>query len=596
MVLDQALNFNKIRESLYKEEKEYKHERSECLNFIRNNQPNLRVDSFTGGPRYIFNNCKDAFAICKYVGYPSYFVAITCNPECDEIKCLLKDTGLKVVDRPDIVSRNFHIKLNELIMNFKQGKFFGKISAYVCIIEFQKRRLPHAHILLFMDLNHTPKSPDQINKLISAEILDKIWRPKLYAAVEKFMVHRSKIDNGRSISKKNVVLDNSYIVPNNPSLLLKYGCHINVEQYQTSTIKYLFKYVHKGNDRVIFAFYQSTSDGDCQQVVDEIHNYYDCRYIAVCEAAWRVFWYNIQQKEPSIIRLPFHLPNEHPAVFKDHENIIDVIERVDELQLSDEQILNLTLYKIEEKLQANGRSLKEYDQMPLPSLDAINGIEDCLIMDEMNFDLSDLRDELLRNLPKMNLDQRKAFNTVIQAVNKDVGGFFVYGYGSTVKTYLYKTPSTTIRSKGEIVLNVASSGIASLLFPNVRTTYSRFKIPLDLNEDSVYIRRYEKCYNPDLPFGGKVVLLGGDFRQILPVIPMGSRQDIVLSSINSSYLWEFCKVLKLTINMHLTVGANQSQLRQISEFATWLLSIGDSLIGDSTDGESEVTIPNDILI
>ncbi|XP_072078076.1 uncharacterized protein [Arachis hypogaea] len=303
---------------------------SERLNFIRNNQPKLRVDkysalheslvrgeanavatgqriilpsSFTGGPRYMFNNCKDAFAICKYVGYPSYFITITCNPEWDEIKRLLKDTGLKVEDRPDIVSR-IHIKLNELIMDFKQGKFFGKISAYVCTVEFQKYGLPHAYIQLFMDPNHTPKSPDQIDKLISAEIPDKIRRPKLYAAVEKFMVHGPcghhnkkspcminrhcskfypkpfrtrtiidgagflkyrRIDNGRSIYKKNVELDNCYIVPYNPSLVLKYGCHINMEHTcQTSAIKYLFKYIHKGNDRVTSAFYQSTSDGDCQ--------------------------------------------------------------------------------------------------------------------------------------------------------------------------------------------------------------------------------------------------------------------------------------------------------------------------------------------
>ncbi|XP_072094162.1 uncharacterized protein [Arachis hypogaea] len=220
---------------------------SERLKFIRNNQPKLHVDkysalheslvrgeanaiatgqriilpnSFTSGPRYMFNNCKDAFAICKYVGYP---------------------------------------------------------------IEFQKRGLPHEHILLFMHPLDKPRSPDNIYKHISVEIPDKIIRPKLYAVVEKFMVHgpcgkynnsspcilngrcskfypnpfrpRTIIDdarfprykrsyNGRTIMKKNITLDNSYIVSYNPSLLLKCSCHINVEYTcQTSAIKYLFKYV-----------------------------------------------------------------------------------------------------------------------------------------------------------------------------------------------------------------------------------------------------------------------------------------------------------------------------------------------------------------
>ena len=63
--------------------------------------------------------------------------------------------------------------------------------------------------------------------------------------------------------------------------------------------------------------------------------------------------------------------------------------------------------------------------------------------------------------------------------------FFVYGYGGTGKTFLWKTLSASLRSKGEIVLNVASSGIASLLLTGGRTAHSRFLIPINLNEDSI---------------------------------------------------------------------------------------------------------------
>ncbi|XP_025680297.1 uncharacterized protein [Arachis hypogaea] len=766
-------------------------------------------------------------------GYPSFFITITCNPEWDEIKRSLKDTGLKAQDRPDIVSRIFNLKLGQLIADFKHGQFFGKITACkfneiyyvihvsklklnnelvstgICTVEFQKRGLPHAHILLFMHPLSKPKSPDDIDKLISAEILDKIKRPKLYGAVEKYMVHgpcgkynskspcmlngrcskyypkpfRSRtmiddggfpkykrMDNGRIVTKNNTALDNSYIVPYNPSLLLKYGCHINVEHTcQTSAIKYLFKYVHKGNDRVTASFYQTNVDGDSEQVVDEIRNYYDCRYISACEAAWRIFGYDIQQKEPSVIRLPFHLPNEHPVIFRDYENIVDVIDRVDgkltkllawmltnrlfsygrtltysqfpnkfvwkddismwmprkqgffivngvvygtfkeacyalgllqddkefidaiieastwasgnylrvlfvvlllsnnvvrpevvweqcyhvlsedilfchrknmqcaDLKLSPEQIMNMTLAKIEDKLQGNGRSLKEFDKMPYPSSDVIDGLEDRLLLDELNFDVDALTKELNNNLSNMNIGQRKAFDVIIQAVNGNAGGFFfVYGCGGTGKTYLYRTLSAAIRSKRGIVLNVASSGIASLLLPNGRTVHSRFKIPLELTEDSVCCIKqgtslaklickarliiwdeapmlnklcYEaldKCfrdilssepyYNAELPFGGKVVVLGGDFRQILPVIPMGSRYDIIHSAINASYLWQHCTVLTLTVNMRLTIGPTDKAVDDVIEFSKWLLDIGDGLVGDSMDGESEVHIHPDILI
>lgn len=57
--------------------------------------------------------------------------------------------------------------------------------------------------------------------------------------------------------------------------------------------------------------------------------------------------------------------------------------------------------------------------------------------------------------------------------------------------------------------------------------------------------------NKDKPFGGKVVVLGGDFRQILPVIRKATRADIVSSAVNSSKVWDTCKVLRLTKNMRL---------------------------------------------
>ncbi|KAL6580753.1 hypothetical protein OROMI_006676 [Orobanche minor] len=61
-------------------------------------------------------------------------------------------------------------------------------------------------------------------------------------------------------------------------------------------------------------------------------------------------------------------------------------------------------------------------------------------------------------------------------------------------------------------------------------------------------KRPEAYYEP---FGGKIIVFGGDFRQILPVIPKGTRQDIVHATISSSPIWRHCKVLRLTKNMRL---------------------------------------------
>ncbi|KAL8499256.1 hypothetical protein ACS0TY_022295 [Phlomoides rotata] len=72
--------------------------------------------------------------------------------------------------------------------------------------------------------------------------------------------------------------------------------------------------------------------------------------------------------------------------------------------------------------------------------------------------------------------------TVVQS-NRG-GVFFLYVYGGTRMTFIWNTLSTLIRSQGDIILNVSSSGIASLLLPGGRTTHSRFAVPINIDESS----------------------------------------------------------------------------------------------------------------
>jgi ATP-dependent DNA helicase PIF1 len=183
-------------------------------------------------------------------------------------------------------------------------------------------------------------------------------------------------------------------------------------------------------------------------------------------------------------------------------------------------------------------------------------------------------------------EKRSVFEEIMEAVERGEGGvFFVYGYGGTGKTFIWRTLCAAIRSRGEIVLPVASSGIAATLIPGGRTAHSRFSIPIAVNETSTCARikpksdltqllirtkliiwdeapmTHKHCFEAldrsmsdvmrleigtggwHMPFGGKVIVFGGDFRQVLPVVPKGCRQDIVRASLSSSYLWQFCKVL-----------------------------------------------------
>nr|GEZ40429.1 ATP-dependent DNA helicase PIF1-like [Tanacetum cinerariifolium] len=231
-----------------------------------------------------------------------------------------------------------------------------------------------------------------------------------------------------------------------------------------------------------------------------------------------------------------------------------------------------------------------------------------LVSDELKYDKDKLRVEHRRLYTTLTSEQKGIYKTLIDVVNGEKEGmFFVYGYGGTGKTYLYKTLSAVLRSKTKIVLNVASSGIATLLLEGGRTAHSRFAIPINIVDDSMchiaadsdlteLIRITDISTPFEKVFGGKVVLFGGDFQKILPVVTNGSRQDVVHALINSSYLWKYCKVMRLTVNMRLGTGTNILERKEIQDFADWILSIGNGTIGGKNDRETTVEIPEEMLI
>ncbi|RZB46706.1 ATP-dependent DNA helicase PIF1, partial [Glycine soja] len=226
-------------------------------------------------------------------------------------------------------------------------------------------------------------------------------------------------------------------------------------------------------------------------------------------------------------------------------------------------------------------------------------------------------------------EQTSIYNQIIEVVNKNQGGmFFLYGFGGTRKTFIWRTLETSLRANNQIVIIVASNGIASLLLPGSRTAHSKFKIPVPifkdstcnihqgseltelLNQTSLIIwdeapMAHKFCFealdqclrdisktkpSSNQIFGGKVMVFGGDFRQILSVIPRGSR------SINSSYLWDCCQVLRLTKNMCLQNNVQSPDEQETVAFAKWILDIGDRIIGHENDGYSTIEIPEDLLI
>lgn len=215
------------------------------------------------------------------------------------------------------------------------------------------------------------------------------------------------------------------------------------------------------------------------------------------------------------------------------------------------------------------------------------------MLDELSYDIPEMASTLSGNISKINKNQKEVFNAIYNsAMNNEGRTFFVYGYGGTGKTFLWTTLLYSVRSQGKIALAVASSGIASLLLPGDRTPHSRFKIPLEISQNSMCsIKKnthlaeltentsliiwdeapvnHRYCFEAldrtlrdilsnkrpnveNMQFGGITVVLGGGFRQTLPVRKNATKQQILKSCIVNSYMWNQCTLLQLSENMRLT--------------------------------------------
>ncbi len=287
-----------------------------------------------------------------------------------------------------------------------------------------------------------------------------------------------------------------------------------------------------------------------------------------------------------------------------------------------------TLFDIEKYLIPYEKSLADYS-LPVINYSLLNEEQNQksdLILEEMNYNIDELNNDLLTKEKLLNNDQKRIYYDIIKAVNNEISDsvFFVDGPGGYGKTFLFNTILAKVRSQKNIALAVASSGIAALLLDGGRTAHSRFKIPLKLTETSLLnisqqsdlaelikatkliiwdeapmahrfaFEAVDKTFwdltGIEKPFGGIIVILGGDFRQILPVVVRGTRGDIVNACIKSSKLWTHVCVMHLTINMRI-------QDEEQKQFINYLLQIGEGKELVYPDiGEDMIKLQNDIIL
>jgi hypothetical protein len=250
---------------------------------------------------------------------------------------------------------------------------------------------------------------------------------------------------------------------------------------------------------------------------------------------------------------------------------------------------------VEQLLQAQGGKTLEDFELPIPT--QLGAAGDPVISEERaRYNVTRQAQQLARDVPLLNRHQRSIYDNVIDAVDdpRPVDKtFFVDGLGGVGKIFLYGCLLSKVCCTGDIALSMASSGIAALLLEGGCTAHSRFKIPVaslcgsstcyvPLNSPQAALIRAARLIvwdeapmahkhvfeavnrtlqhvmgvvDPalkDMLFRGKVVVMGGDFRQILPVVPQGTRGQIVDASLKRSVvLWHRVKVRQLHENMRV---------------------------------------------
>jgi ATP-dependent exoDNAse (exonuclease V) alpha subunit len=302
------------------------------------------------------------------------------------------------------------------------------------------------------------------------------------------------------------------------------------------------------------------------------------------------------------------------------------------------------LLDINDILRDGGKSINCYDGFAIPENDTRNqelGSFPAIIRDHLilNAQAAEMPDPV--NLP-FNANQRETYEFILSLIqytdSLEPKFIFVDGPGGTGKTFLFNALLDSVRRTGSIALAVAHSGTAATLLKGGRTAHSTFKIPIELSSESMCnitptsdtaelirqakiiiwdeasmisrdqigtvdrtLRDIMKVQNPILervPLGGKLFVFGGDFRQVLPVIPGASRAEIVSHWLNNSPIWAHVKILKLTVNMRVqqALSLNNSELAAaLQDFASYILSIGN---GSATTIENTdlIRIPDDMIL
>eukprot|EP00794_Sanderia_malayensis_P012604 gene12604-biopygen10043 len=424
-----------------------------------------------------------------------------------------------------------------------------------------------------------PRTPEHVDRIISAEIPDENTHVHKHRIVKKHMMHgpcgilnpscvcmqdgkcKQKFPkdltqqtefnvNGYPLYRRRGQttaqlrqhrLNDSWIVPHNLKLLLKFDCHMNVEVCTTvKSVKYIFTYIHEGNDMAHVEIREGHEEANARQdiVLDEIRQYLNSRYVGPHQAVYKLMQYEMHDKSHTIIRLAIHTWTtcSWPTSASTREKRM----------LIDPERFALRIILLHRKGATSFEDIRTVDGITHNTFK--NAARAMSLLEDDAEHIRCLQDAVVFHLPAQ---MRQLFATLI----------------------LFQTPN------------------------DIHALFTEFQE--DMAEDYVRHATALKAVDHLLrditkveqPFGGEYFMLGGDFRQVLPVVKNAGRERVVQECLKSRKvedLWSHFQQFRLNTNMR----AVQDETYQA--FSDWLLRIGNGV--EPYNDQDQINLPQQICI
>ncbi|GJU90262.1 ATP-dependent DNA helicase PIF1 [Tanacetum coccineum] len=395
------------------------------LKWTRNNQDTLRVDlyhnlcdavtrgdtsavglgkrivlpkTFTGSPRYMMHNYQDAMASMSGPYGNQICLTHSLHPKCQRIlEMLTYFPGQKPHDRPKIGTRVFKIKLTELLDDLTKKCLY--------VIEFQKRGLPHAYILLWLEENCKCKTPNEIYDIISAEMPSPTDDPDGKAA--------------RS-STNDVTMFTDWFELNKRDSAARTLTYVDIPKHYVwheQSKQWKKRKQRKCIGRIVYSSPASRERYYLRMLLNVV------RGVIGFEEMMTVN--KISQSVGIRAIIAGHICN-NIAVLR-HQQTTQALGRI--------LIRNYCQMEIKDLLHKYGRSLSSFKELPEPDLSLLTNMDNRLIREALDFDIRKSKAEHQHLHSLLNPEQRLIYEDVVQSVHNKKGNFyFVYGPGVPVFT------------------------------------------------------------------------------------------------------------------------------------------------------------------